>query len=428
LTDVLNWKSNNAKCMNTRAKSSALVLLLILMFVFPSHAIGGNQISYQGSTVNFPAQTINLETDEKINRALADCEPEEEDLLDSPSNVFRTRIRNLRTETQIRVLIYSIDFSDRASNLSDFFDFEDLKLNLSNFFSAVSARKISFVWTYETTVTRMPRAIGDYDAGSRTKLNQIVQVIHDAQLLAIQKYSLENYDYMIIKPPSTIRASDISTSISVLGTEREKINATILAYDFWKSGQSWTIPAHEIGHALGLVDLYSYFSAIQVAIGLASNENQFQFMGVYDLMNWPTGSAPEFMAWNRIQLGFLAKNEIVCLTRTYTQTKLRALESQNSGVKALIYKINEHQLIVIENRQQLGFDRKLSASDCGIIVYAVNLRIQSGYGPARLISPIHRKTNEGPALHMGESMIVAGLKIKYASSTSSQILVQTEKI
>lgn len=362
-------------------------------------------------------------------RPLSECKTTEEESPNSPSNEFRTGIKNLNSNFPMKALVFNIDFEDRPSKTKNTFEFRYVTDRVSSYYGAMSYGNFKIGWVYSEKPTRMPRTLESYKGGSRSNLVEIARIIRDAQALAFQEYSRKNFDYLIVVPPSTVGSGEISTTLSILYRENELINSTILAADFWKSGQSWTIPAHEIGHALGLLDLYSYVEAERVASHGSPYRTQFRYMDFYDLMNWPTGSAPELTAWNRWQLGFLGSADIRCLPDTFTETRLEALESSVKGVKALIYKVNNFQVIVIENRQPCGFDRALPFSAIGVIVYIVNLREESGNGPLRLQRPI-RDTKEirYPSLHPRQEVEISGLRIKHVSTLNSRAVVQVAVI
>ena len=406
-----------------------LFCFLILFFTYPLNANAFKESLLLPNSAGFSIQDSSSSNKYIGYRSLSECKTAEELLPTSPSNAFRTDITNLDSNLLTKVLVFKIDFDDRNTDSDNSFHYEYIAENLSAYFNVMSEGKFKFRWIYSSKSTRMPRSLQSYGAGSRSQLAEIAQIIRDAQVLAFEEYQIEDYDYLIVVPPSTIAKTDISTSISILQRKNEAINSTILAYDFWESGQSWAIPAHEIGHALGLLDLYSYESANQVGSDTISIQRQFQFMHSYDLMNWPTGPAPELTAWSRWQLGFLDSKRIKCLPKSYTETKLEALESEFNGIKALVYKINEFQVLVIENRQPLGFDYRLPTSASGVIVYLVNLREESGNGPLRLLPLIaNRGTSHSHTLHPRQSFEFGKMKIECVSISKYRAVIRVKMV
>ena len=411
--------------MQSRVRKLIALYLTLLTCAYCSNA--------NGATTTFSHTALSSDFEEKSDltsnfgkyRPLSKCKTIEEQVLDSPSNKFRTGIENLNPGLPIKALVFNIDFDDRIFDTEKTLDFNYLSDRISFYFEAMSHDKIKFGWIYSQEPTRMPSTLKSYNAGSRSNLDEIAHIVRDAQMLAIQKYLGRDFDYLIVVTPSTVKSTEISTTLSILHSENEMINSTILSADFWTSGQSWAIPAHEIGHALGLLDLYSYESAEQVSSHTSTFRAQFHYMDFYDLMNWPTGPAPELTAWNRWQLGFLDSEEIRCLPATFTETKLEVLESSSKGIKALIYKISDYKLIVMEHRQPIGFDRALPNSATGVVVYLVNLREETGKGPLRLLKPIHKAGEfKYSSLHSQQGLTISGIKIYCVSILNSRALVR----
>ena len=335
---------------------------------------------------------------------LSECKLKESELPESASNMFRTGISNLEPKELIKVIVMFVDFSDLESSILHEPSIGLVTDHISEYFAAISNGQIRFKWLQEKSIARMPKSLVEYGVGSRQDLNQAVQIIRDAQTIAFSTYSHEDFNYFIVVSPPEISHSQLSTSVSLLQSESEFINSTLLANDFWRSGMSWVIPAHEIGHAMGLLDLYSYESAENVIAHPSLYQTQFLYMQYFDLMNWPTGPAPEMNAWNRWELGLLKFDQVKCLPSSVTETNLVALEGQDFGAKALFLKLDEFRIIVIENRQAIGFDRALPNSARGVIIYLVNLRVKSGLGPQRLLHMIQRKSRAN-ALALPEHVV-----------------------
>ena len=103
--------------------------------------------------------------------------------------------------------------------------------------------------------------------------------------------------------------------------------------------------------------------------------DQFQFLGFFDLMNWPTGPAPELTAWNRWMLGFISDQEIRCISGKTTIESIAPIESDSNSLKSLFIRLSNSELLVIESRASIGFDNKLPDDATGLIVYIVNFDI-----------------------------------------------------
>lgn len=135
--------------------------------------------------------------------------------------------------------------------------------------------------------------------------------------------------------------------------------------------------AHEMGHMLGLPDLYDPSGAKK-------------FMGKWDLMakgNWngaPAGSSPAHPSSAcKISLGWLGSDDIVDVDYGSTITvELKPLES-SSGIRAIRIPISSEVYYLVEVRRKTGYDLYLPGE--GVLIIFVNETLGPGEGPVRLI-------------------------------------------
>jgi M6 family metalloprotease-like protein len=94
--------------------------------------------------------------------------------------------------------------------------------------------------------------------------------------------------------------------------------------------------------------------------------------GSWDLMsnNWST-TAIELNAWNHYIQGWLSDSQIQCLVRgritTPIDTLITPIVRENSSPKAIVIKLSDTKVLVIESRRNEGLD-KLSAAQEGTLV------------------------------------------------------------
>jgi hypothetical protein len=161
----------------------------------------------------------------------------------------------------------------------------------------------------------------------------------------------------------------------------------------------------------------------------AGFKQQFQHLGVYDIMNWAGGAGVEMTAWSRWIAHLISDNQMRCLPATSTTTLLKPIEDLNNDVKGLVVPISESQAIVIENRAAKGFDKTLVEGARGVIVYFVDTSIQNGNGPVKLV----RKSGseeiwfQDNALKVGQSLNHLGYSIKVVGNSGDQLYVEVSK-
>lgn len=330
------------------------------------------------------------------------------------------------TKKTVRVLIFSVDFSDLVSYSQDAPDFKTLIKDFEAFYSSQSNNSLKFSWTVSPKFSRMAKSVESYGMGARGS-GDAWNLYNDMHDLALKSYKREDFDFFIGSAPTSTLREDIAVSPAFGSYEKSRWPGTFLGGDYWSNGASWTIPAHEFGHSgLGLADLYNYDAAMLGANGFAQ---QFKYMGVYDLMNWAGGEGLELTAWNRWIGGLITDKQMLCLPDATTTTLLKPMQLVNNEVKGLVIPITKSSAIVIENRAALGFDKGLSEGAQGVIAYFVDTAIASGYGPMQVI----RKSGSSHvwfidnALKVGDVLVHKGYSIKVVDSSNNEMYVEVKK-
>ena len=327
----------------------------------------------------------------------------------------------------MRVLIFPVDFPDLVSPTPDSPSFTDLQSSMESFYKSQSNNRLNFKWTIAPKFTRMSNSIASYGVGSRAA-GSVWKLNNDIQDLAFKTYNKNDFDFIIGSAPTTTTREQIASSPAFGSGDANYLGATYLGGDYWSNGSSWTIPAHEFGHfALGIADLYDFKSSM---LGQSGFEQQFQYLGVYDIMNWAGGAGLELTAWSRWIAKLISDSQMLCLPSTPTTTLLKPIEDVSDAVKGLVIPISESQAIVIENRAAKGFDSRLDLGGQGVITYLVDTSIETGYGPMRII----RKSGssniwfQDNALKVGDSLTHLGYSIKVVGSSGDQYFVEVQKV
>ncbi|MGC8961873.1 MAG: M6 family metalloprotease domain-containing protein, partial [Candidatus Bathyarchaeia archaeon] len=140
------------------------------------------------------------------------------------------------------------------------------------------------------------------------------------------------------------------------------------------------VACHELGHLLGLLDLYG--------------RNGESYVGRWSLMDrglWngdPPGSTPAYPdAWSRIRLEWIPQDKIYTATiGVKTDVSLSPAEVEPGGGEYQLVKVplssDGKKYYLIEARSRVGFDSALPGE--GVIVYAVNEKLQSQAGRVKV--------------------------------------------
>lgn len=170
-------------------------------------------------------------------------------------------------------------------------------------------------------------------------------------------------------------------------------NAITVGSDLTAWGEfGYLVVAHEIGHSMTLVDLYSYS-------GFPG------FTGEFSLMNDVGGEAPEHMAYERWLMGWLDDDQILCVG-TESSATISPIEVRR-GAKALIAPTGPTRAVVAESRRPLGYDSALAAP--GVVVYLVDASIDTGSGAIEVV-------NARRALSVGDSVTIDGVTVTFTAS------------
>jgi len=145
---------------------------------------------------------------------------------------------------------------------------------------------------------------------------------------------------------------------------------------------------HELGHSMGLPDLYDY--------SIAPQGHGDDFVGPWDLMaegSWnprPYGTSPSHQTtWGKIKLGWITPSKIVNINQSSIQsghnvTVLLAPEELNSGTIAIRILLNNGTYYLVESRWNIGYDAALPSG--GVLVLYCDDSKLSGHGPVRLMN------------------------------------------
>ncbi len=174
---------------------------------------------------------------------------------------------------------------------------------------------------------------------------------------------------------------------------------------------------HEVGHNMGLPDLYTYGSG-----------DIFRFVGGYGLMGDIAGYAPEYFAYERWQLGWIDDEQIYCQVDELEQTNTLTAIEIPGGLKAVVYPVSETKVIVVESRRRLGYDANLPKE--GVLVYIVDTAIASGAGTLSIVLPVPGDFSQA-TLGPNESVYVSGTGIVVtvieSTSTTDTVVVAVDK-
>lgn len=134
---------------------------------------------------------------------------------------------------------------------------------------------------------------------------------------------------------------------------------------------------HELGHVLGLPDLYDYeFARDHKRWSVRAS----RFVGSWDLMGRApsdeTNTRPHPMAWTKSLAGWIEPMD-------WSESRSRYVVGPGAG--AVRVPVGPGEWMYVEGRLRQGFDAALSSE--GVLVSVANERLPEGRGPLRLVVP-----------------------------------------
>jgi len=337
------------------------------------------------------------------------------------------RVSNLKP---IKGLIFPIDFPDLVANSSTQSDFKLITEQITKYYEDMSDGRVRITWEIYPRYVRFQQNVSELQLGGRTT-NGYGAFSSRAQALAKQNTELNNYSFVVYAPPLQTTREQIAIGPAFIATDASIVNATMLDGQAYSGRFPYFMTTHEIGHLMGVADLYN-----QVAANQGENKSsedlfnsQFIYMGVFDLMNWAGGPGVELTAWNRWIMDLILDSQMKCVPDQMTFTKLSPL-SIYGGIKGAVIPISKVEALVLESRRAVRFDSQLEKRSEGVLVYRVNTSIASGNGPMR----IQRKEGstdvlfKDSTLKLGDSMQLDGFRITVVESGDYGDVVKVEKI
>ena len=342
----------------------------------------------------------------------------------------------------VRALIMPVDFPDLIADSNPVTDYTEMTKGISDWYAKISGGTVKFEWVIYSRYIRMPRNVVDYKIGARTGTG--FWEYNRASIEAGDPFiDFSKFDLVITGAPPKVRSEQISTSpaftyplgggIKVDGIEI--LNATMTAEDTMRIQQGkpgWKGIAHEIGHLMGLVDLYNISSSLSPSGIPPTDKEQFAFMGGFDFMSHVHGGAPEITAWERWLLNFLDDSQIRCVgTGNFDSTHyLTPVEFTDDKPRAVVIPVSDTKRLVVESRRSAGYDNGLAVGFEGALVYLIDVSNQSGYGPMKIISK-NGATNPllyDATLQAGDTVKYENYKITNLASDKNGDTIKVEKI
>jgi len=270
---------------------------------------------------------------------------------------------------------------------------------------------------------RMPHNLSidysDFESGYGITMRRL-RLIGDAIGLADPDFDFEDIDSVVVI--ATPEADSIKRAIAHRGlfyADGQTIGNSISMGSSGRHWPNWLTTAHELGHNLGLPDLYD--TSVKRDSEEDLSDEVYRFVGEFGLMGG-SQSHPrvEMFAWSRWQLGWLRDTQVACITSFPASVQLTPLPT-SGGIKAVVVPLTETTALVVESRRILGYDFRLRKE--GALVYKIDTSVQSGEGPI-VVGSISKPPDHSALLGPGEVWNSDGYSVTVKEVTPEGDLVE----
>ena len=275
----------------------------------------------------------------------------------------------------VKVLVAGVDFSNaRESDIPEQMvtGFELAKVK--DFFATSSYGRLNLDFTIVSEVVKLPIS----DVG----VNELVISQETGKALP-STYKLNDYSALLIVTTknSSYASSTASAGSTVQNPTGRVTNYSVLAgikpnESRWLSSP-WRTVAHEVGHLLGLMDLWNRED---------STAWQGQTAAPFSLMNTGAGwgYAGDFFAWEKWVLGWIPDTDVYCFSKDPNDLSvdLASLDVLQ-GIRLVAMPISSTKVLAIEYRKKSTLDFGIIKS--GALVYTIDTTKRNLELPIRII-------------------------------------------
>lgn len=323
----------------------------------------------------------------------------------------------LPTTGNVRFKVIFVDFSDAAATRTVASVYGLVNPAAAQNFASMSYGKLNLTFDPHLQWLRMSKPSTGYGWSSLSFAlhRAYIQEAIDLAVASGADFSSADAFLVMANPDTTAFANGpafcANVGSGVTADGKIFLNGATSGRDLLFWGAPWF--NHEIGHTMSLPDLYPFTGSAN------------RFVGDFSLMGNTGGSALEFLAWERWQLGWLEDNQVVCAKPGVTTVTLSAIESVG-GVKMVIAPISATTAVVVESRQALGLDTKITKA--GPLVYYIDTSIASGLGPIKVL-PIDETDSlkRSAPMTVGQTISYSGISVRYISGGTSAPTVEVTR-
>lgn len=305
------------------------------------------------------------------------------------------------TTGSLRIAVIYVEFPDaaRRSPVSELH--KKIEDHVSQIYSEMSYGKLSIDLIPSSDWIMMDKLSAKYNILQQEAKNEsVVSYVSEAVRKADPGIDFSGIDVVAVFATELANgvAGDFQLTLPdrIPTDEGKGVFSTIVTGgDWWQELVDPMILAHEIGHVVGLQDLYNGDSG-------ESFEDAHKFVGSFDFMSygWSESTAPTILGWDRWRLGWIPDSQVLCARPSEgTEVNVNALQA-GMGTTLIVLPLSATRAIVIESRRPIGWDKQLVES--GALVYLVDTAVNTTEGPIQILADIFGEGFSAAPLSAGE--------------------------
>jgi M6 family metalloprotease-like protein len=296
-----------------------------------------------------------------------------------------SRYRDVESMGVIKIAVIYVQFPDAEPSESLSALHQRIESHVSGIYSEMSFGALSIDLVSSSEWIMMDKTSNEYNLlQSEAKYPSVVKFVTEAVRKADPGIDFTGIDAVAIF--STELADGIAGDFQWTLQERIPtgeglgvISTVVTGGEWWRVDSDPMALAHELGHVLGLQDLYYGESD-------DTFEDAHKFVGDFDLMGTGVSqsAAPTIFGWDRWRLGWIEDSQVICASPSEgTEVNISALQS-GTGVILLVIPLSPTRVVVVESRRAVGWDQNLIES--GALVYLVDVNIDTTEGPIKILA------------------------------------------
>jgi M6 family metalloprotease-like protein len=336
----------------------------------------------------------------------------------------------------VRAKVVYLDFLDYRHNSngpSVEEQFRPLGEDVNRYFEFVSFGKMKFDWVIHPEPLLMPKNVSEYQltrSGERPGFYPSLELVYEMLNLHRNQLDFTGAEVIVVILNQSIptRIADLGHAHNVeldrpfVTNQGNQYNAVTMTLQAWPQ-HKWQLIAHELGHSLGLIDLYHF--------GPVDNWNDsHRYVGGFDIMGMITEDNLEFLGWNRYLMDWVDDNQVFCVDPPAESITIPiqtiGLPADSEDIQMIVIPLDRYKVLVIEAKEMNPYCKICD----GLLVYTVDTTIGNGRGSIKVI-PIDRSIHvfkNDAMIRVGETLIAYGFEITLQSASPDGYVVELNKV